>query len=786
MKKTMSVLLLMILVFAVSACSVTTTNVTTPGTTTSSATTSPTSINNVPVISGTEIVTIPLNTNFSPMDGITASDEEDGDLTDHVVISGNNLDVATVGTYQIVYSVMDDDGNSVTLTRSVIVIPFREGDFSLADYPDGIDLSNLPIPDRAILMSALEEYLLENVYAGVPLFSSGSLRLYDDRVDLLWEDYNASFGFGDLFSGLTADDSTVIMAGGSGGSAGQFTWRSGYRTDPEGWNHWTNESNDSQDFTDMIVGTLYELAPEETGTSFTLVPRLAAADPVPMDPQTGEDGIVRSLTWEIPIRTGLVWTFDPDTDTSHLPSGYETLDASDFLWTWKYALDQEWYGALSGTYNGLIPQGIKGIQAYRRGEIGWSEVGLSQGTGNSLRIEYDEAKSLLDVLWNFSTRLVSPVCKELLEAVGEENYGTSPQTVASSGCAYLDEYVVGTKIVLRKNPHYPDASSYQVSGWQFVHYANESDMLTAFLAGDLDMVTVPGSQKNNYVADPRAKVVPDGSVWRLVMNAFGTEANRDAYLVEYPESGISPTYVPEPILLYPKMREALFFGVDRDQLVTDIGLCVMARTTLFPGFTLSDGRTFTRFEGTDAGLSLLTKFAEEKKVAEVRGLFHQAVAEAIANGHYSAGTAGEYTVIHLDLAYIDFAGSAWVAAAAWLKTHLEALLVDDALHVRVEIGLQPIPSELYYEGYILTGSFDLGLGTVATDCLCEKNYLLDFSEGRPNGTTMDCGIDTASASIRVCYRNFEEEWIMETWSYDALATALYESVKVEDGVVVPE
>lgn len=194
-----------------------------------------------------------------------------------------------------------------------------DSEYPLAEYPDGIDLSALPIEDRAILLGGLEKYLLENVFGGVPLFSQGSLVVYSDRVNLPWDVYNFSFGFGDRFSELTADDSTVKMTGGSYGLSGEFTWREGYEEDPEGWNPWTNERSSSRDFTDLICDALYELVPDATQTGSTVVPEIASADPVPLDPVTEEDGTVRSVTWKIPIRNGLEWTFASETVLSGLP-----------------------------------------------------------------------------------------------------------------------------------------------------------------------------------------------------------------------------------------------------------------------------------------------------------------------------------------------------------------------------------------------------------------------------------------------------------------------------------
>ncbi|MCC0743957.1 DUF5011 domain-containing protein [Clostridioides sp. ZZV14-6044] len=59
------------------------------------------------------------------LNGIRVIDEEDGDIT-HKVTYETDLDINKVGTYVILYSVSDNDGNKVKFTRVVYVIPKGE------------------------------------------------------------------------------------------------------------------------------------------------------------------------------------------------------------------------------------------------------------------------------------------------------------------------------------------------------------------------------------------------------------------------------------------------------------------------------------------------------------------------------------------------------------------------------------------------------------------------------------------------------------------------------------
>jgi hypothetical protein len=81
----------------------------------------PVKTNNNPVIHGAKDQTIEKGTRFIPLDGITATDEEDGILTDSIVYTGN-VNVNRVGEYTVTYTVYDSDGNKAEVTITVTVV----------------------------------------------------------------------------------------------------------------------------------------------------------------------------------------------------------------------------------------------------------------------------------------------------------------------------------------------------------------------------------------------------------------------------------------------------------------------------------------------------------------------------------------------------------------------------------------------------------------------------------------------------------------------------------------
>ena len=71
-------------------------------------------------LTGSSNIDIEVGTTFIDS-GATAYDNEDGDLTSQIIVSGV-VDTTTLGVYSIIYSVTDSDGNTTSLTRNVNVI----------------------------------------------------------------------------------------------------------------------------------------------------------------------------------------------------------------------------------------------------------------------------------------------------------------------------------------------------------------------------------------------------------------------------------------------------------------------------------------------------------------------------------------------------------------------------------------------------------------------------------------------------------------------------------------
>ncbi len=104
-----------------------------------------------PVINATD-KTIILGSKFEPLEGVTALDAEDGDLTDKIVVVENNVDTTTLGSYDVTYSVVDNDRNTTTSTITVKVVEETLGD-NKTDIPNGSE----DVTDEDVKLPGLEK-----------------------------------------------------------------------------------------------------------------------------------------------------------------------------------------------------------------------------------------------------------------------------------------------------------------------------------------------------------------------------------------------------------------------------------------------------------------------------------------------------------------------------------------------------------------------------------------------------------------------------------------------------
>ena len=82
-------------------------------------------INRMPEITAEDKI-LTVGDTFDPKKDVTATDKEDGDVTDKIEVIKNNVDTAEAGTYEVTYKVTDSEGASSAKTIAVTVNPKME------------------------------------------------------------------------------------------------------------------------------------------------------------------------------------------------------------------------------------------------------------------------------------------------------------------------------------------------------------------------------------------------------------------------------------------------------------------------------------------------------------------------------------------------------------------------------------------------------------------------------------------------------------------------------------
>ena len=78
--------------------------------------------NEPPTINGVKNQTLRVDEEFDPLEGITAFDPTDGDLTDQIKVTGS-FKTSRVGNYRLTYTVKDSSGNRTVADRTIVIQP---------------------------------------------------------------------------------------------------------------------------------------------------------------------------------------------------------------------------------------------------------------------------------------------------------------------------------------------------------------------------------------------------------------------------------------------------------------------------------------------------------------------------------------------------------------------------------------------------------------------------------------------------------------------------------------
>jgi len=199
MKKTVLFLAVATLVFSLAACNKTTDN---PKCTSTQALENGVCVDisgndDAAVFSGVDEVSLTIGDSFDQLDGVTATDKVDGDITANIIVSGD-LNLDEVGNYTLTYTVTDSDGNVSLITRTIIVVSLSGcaihyqliGDVCVKDDPEVITIMHGAV-------SQIDPF--DENYSGTEqLDRQEQILLIEEElnVDIVFEQYSPSAAWG--------------------------------------------------------------------------------------------------------------------------------------------------------------------------------------------------------------------------------------------------------------------------------------------------------------------------------------------------------------------------------------------------------------------------------------------------------------------------------------------------------------------------------------------------------------------------------------------------------------
>lgn len=652
-------------------------------------------------------------------------------------------------------------------------------------YPSGLLNYKFQTSDiRHTFMAAAEKFLMNNMYGGVPLFANGGFALYSSRLQLPVDSFIPVMGWGTAFATMSADDSTVLMADGEPGEAGEYTYRTTSTTNPVTFNQWLYDTSTDSDYMGFYYDAPYTYHFNEEKTGYEVVPSMMASNPIPVDSEFTDTGKEISKTWQFEVKEGLEWFFHPDTDISYITD--TTIDANDFVETFKYALANNWFRAVSGGGDFInSASSIEGAAEFNADSqnddvvADWDAVGINLIDDNTFEFVFENNQSEWNVRYFMGSFVMSPVQLEMVEELGD-SYGTNNLTVAYHGAYYVDYYEADKTVVFAKNPNYHTPDEYFYTGYEWQIINDAAIRFQEFEAGKLEAVTLPTENYDDYKNHPGLKRIPGATTFRMMINGLGTET---AQQEQFPGS----TWVPEPILADDNFKMALFHAVDRRYLAEDVLKTSQTQMYLFTDAYLVEAEEGIPYRQTPQGQTVGEGLAPGSngynKDAAI-AYWELAVEALVDDGVYSSGD-----TIEMDF-YIFSGSEAQALLGEYIKTTFEETFVHDELDIDVVINVEPKDFPGIYYDYMMTGTFDLSIGGISGSALDAASFLDVFSDDNRGGFTLNWGVDTGQAEIPVKYVQHEyddegdiidTEYKYEMWSFDAIYEVLNGDVFVQLG-----
>lgn len=321
-------------------------------------------------------------------------------------------------------------------------------------------------------------------------------------------------------------------------SSEYLVWNVG--TEPKTWDPQLNTSG----MGGHIIINLYDGLVRDTQDGI----KMASAERYEL---SANDEGVEDTVYTFYLRDGLKW------------SDGEPVTAGNFEFAWKRACSPE----MASPYAFLITDYIKGAYEYFNGEGSRDDVAVKALDDKTLQVELKQPTAYFLNLVSFFTYMP---CREDMVSEGE-GWEKDPAKCVTNGAFTLEEYKVGSHILMKKNENFWNADNVNLAGIKALFISDATTSLQGYEAGEIQVTsTLPGEEIPRLLAeDPNFSSDP----------ALGTN-----YLV---------FNMDHEVISDVNVRKALSLAIDRKMITEQIlrNGSVPAAAFVAPTFKLSTGES---------------------------------------------------------------------------------------------------------------------------------------------------------------------------------------------------
>lgn len=310
------------------------------------------------------------------------------------------------------------------------------------------------------------------------------------------------------------------------------------------------------------------------------------------------------LTWTFHLRDGLKWSDGSD------------LTAEDFVYSWQRVCNPE----LAAPYAETVLSMVEGYDEAVAGDI--EALNVEATDESTFVVHLSRQCSYFESLAAFAT--LSPVQQATVEENGD-SWAVSAETYISNGPFYIDEWVPGSYILMKKNDNYWNADAVKLDGIKFNLIEDANAAYSAYQTGDIQMI----------------KDVPTEEIPSL-------EGSDDFYV----EPIIGTYYISLNLDVEPfdnaDVRKALSLAIDREYVASELmqGTYTAASNFMGPGWKDADGSDF--MDNANGGEGYIDTSDYEANLEEAKQLLADA---GFANGEgiptitYTTNDSGYHKVV---------------------------------------------------------------------------------------------------------------------------------------------